>query len=298
MSSNMKERKIGIVIVAYHNASMTERFINNELSKLSTPFHVIVVNNAATREDSLKLAQKCNLAFIDDDTKDNIPNGERFLIWSPDNLGYAKGNNKGITFLNRIGGFTHFLFSNDDITIKDNNIIDELANKIDENSKVGAAGPRIINLEGIDQNPKVQYISLYREIGWIILAPFRKTKKQRETIANNKALKSRITYWTSGAFMLVNAKAFNQIGGFDPYTFLYYEECILAEKLLKINLHFYYDATVSVIHFEGGSTTKNRKNQLIGINSKIYYYRKYKHTNRFIIIIYRILEYINYKLNA
>lgn len=294
----MKKRKIGIVIVAYHNASMTKRFINNELSKLSTSFYVIVVNNAATREDSLELAQQCNLIFINDDINDNIPNGERFLIWSPDNLGYAKGNNKGVTFLNRIGGFTHFLFSNDDITINDKNIINELANKIDENNKIGAAGPRIINLEGIDQNPKDQYISLYREIGWIILAPFRKSKKKREAIANNAALTSRITYWTSGAFMLVNANAFNQVGGFDPYTFLYYEECILAERLLKISLHFYYDATVSVIHFEGGSTTKNRKNQLIGIDSKIHYYRTYKKVNRFVIAFYRIIEYINYKLHV
>lgn len=294
----MDKNKIGIIVVAYHNAAMTEKFIHNELTKLSTQFYLVVVNNAATYEDSMNLARTCNLRFINNDIEDEIPDDNRFLIWSDKNLGYAKGNNKGVAFLNRIGGFTHFLFSNDDITINDKNIINELANKIDENNEIGAAGPRIINLEGIDQNPKDQYISLYREIGWIILAPFRKSKKKRAIIANSSALSSRITYWTSGAFMLVNANAFNQVGGFDPYTFLYYEECILAERLLKINLHFYYDATVSVIHFEGGSTTKNRKNQLIGIDSKIHYYRTYKKVNKFVIAIYRIIEYINYKLHA
>lgn len=294
----MNKNKIGIIVVAYHNAAMTEKFIQNELTKLSTQFYLVVVNNAATYEDSMNLAKTCNLRFINNDIEDEIPDDNRFLIWSDKNLGYAKGNNKGVTFLNRIGGFTHFLFSNDDITINDKNIINELANKIDENNEIGAAGPRIINLEGIDQNPKDQYISLYREIGWIIMAPFRKSKKKRDAIANNAALSSRITYWTSGAFMLVNANVFNQVGGFDPYTFLYYEECILAERLLKINLHFYYDATVSVIHFEGGSTTKNRKNQLIGIDSKMHYYRTYKKVNKFVIAIYRIIEYINYKLHV
>lgn len=292
----ISNKKIGIIVVAYHNATMTERFIKTELAKLSTQFYLVVVNNASTHEESLRLAKSCDLEFINNDLHDNIPNSTKYLIWSQENLGYARGNNKGVAFLNRIGGFTHFLFSNDDITINNTNILNRLVEKMDTNKEIGAIGPRIINLDGIDQNPKDHYISLYREIGWILLAPFRKSKKQRAITAKDEAEESRMTYWTSGDFLLVKANAFNKVGGFDPHTFLYYEECILAERLAKIDLHFYYDASITIIHFEGSSTTKNRNNQLIGIQSKLYYYKKYKHTNALIIFLYKVIEYINYKL--
>ena len=114
---------VGIIVVSYHNPTMTIRFVKDELSKLKFPFTLVVVNNDANREESLDLAEKCGLSFVDEDGISEIPDDSKFLIWSPKNLGYAKGNNKGVAFLNRIGGFTHFLFLYYDIEIRDSDIL-------------------------------------------------------------------------------------------------------------------------------------------------------------------------------
>ena len=123
------QRKIGIVVVSYHNPDMTTRYVSKELPKLTTPYTLVVVNVAATREESSQLAEACGLCFVDDDGTHKFPDSQGYLIWDNDNLGYAKGNNKGVRFLNSIGTFSHYLFSNDDIKIINTNILDVLISR-------------------------------------------------------------------------------------------------------------------------------------------------------------------------
>ena len=133
---------IGIVIVSYHNEVMTQKYIMQELPKLSISYTIVVVNNDSTEGESKRLAKDCNLEYIADDTSfDLIPKRRGYLIWSSDNLGYAKGNNKGVNFLNQLGHFTHYLFSNDDIEIKQSNILNIMVEKMSKDKNIGAIGP-------------------------------------------------------------------------------------------------------------------------------------------------------------
>ena len=284
--------KVGIIVVSYHNPTMTIRFVKDELSKLKFPFILVVVNNDANREESLDLAEKCGLSFVDEDGKSEIPDYSKFLIWSPKNLGYAKGNNKGVAFLNRIGGFTHFLFSNDDIEIRDSDILENLSAIMNSHPKIGIVGPRIVGLDGREQSPHDSYISPYRQIGWKLLKPFRKKRKQNnmafEPVGNSHP---RTTYWVCGAFMMVRADAFNQVGGFDKRTFLYYEEVILAEIFRNIGLGVMYVPSCSVIHFEGGSSknTPSKRSLQISKESSLVYYKYYRHVNSFALMLYKLI---------
>lgn len=174
---------IGVVVVSYHNSEMTKKYVLKELAKLSVPYTLVVVNNDSTERESRKLAEDCHLTFVADDLKDDIPSSNSFLIWSKDNLGYAKGNNKGVKFLNRIGNFSHFLFSNDDIEIIYPDILQILVSKMNSNDKIGAIGPRVIGLDGYDQSPHDLYISPYRLIGWKLL-PFLRRKNKKMIILN------------------------------------------------------------------------------------------------------------------
>ena len=58
--------------------------------------------------------------------------------------------------------------------------------------------------------------------------------------------------------MLVEKMLFQQIGSFDPHTFLYYEENILWAKVQRLGLSNYIDTTVSCIHL-GAATTRTQK---------------------------------------
>ena len=280
---------IGIIVVSYHNEAMTQKYVTQELSKLSTPYTVVIVNNDSTEEKSRQLANVCGLEFVMDDSSivGILPN-KGYLIWSPENLGYAKGNNKGVRFLDRIGKFTHYLFSNDDIEIEQSNILEILADRMNQDEKIGAIGPRIVGLEGRDQSPHDTYVSPYRLIGWKLLPFLRKNNKASREKTPSKPL-SRFTYWVQGSFMLVDALVFKEVGMFDEHTFLYFEESILAEKLISIGKSMYFDSDVKIVHYEGGSTKRNKMKESIETDSRIYYLKCYKNVPQILLWVLKTI---------
>lgn len=280
---------IGIVVVSYHNEAMTQKYVTQELTKLLTPYTVVVVNNDSTEENSRQLANECGLGFVKEDSsvEELLPN-KGYLIWSPENLGYAKGNNKGVRFLDRIGNFTHYLFSNDDIEIKQSNILEILIKKMSQDERIGVIGPRVVGLDGRDQSPHDTYVSPYRLIGWKLLPFLRKKNNSKGENVQPKPL-SRFTYWVQGSFMLIDAQVFKEVGMFDENTFLYYEEPILAEKLLLIGKSMYFDSDVEIAHYEGGSTKRNKYSLKIEMNSCIYYMQKYKKVPKGILKLLKII---------
>ena len=279
---------VGVVVVSYHNENMTKKYITEELPKLETNYTLVVVNNASTREESCKLANVCGLTFVDNEMGGHIPDAKGYLLWTAENLGYARGNNLGIRFLNNIGEYTHFLFSNDDIEIPRADILEILICKMRQDERIAAIGPRVIGLDGHDQSPHDAYISPYRLIGWKLLPFLRRKNKHGEQTVVAKPL-SRFTYWVQGSFMLVDAAVFNKIGMFDENTFLYYEEPILSERLAKVGKSMYFDGDVEIVHYEGGSTKRNRKREKIEMESRIYYMSRYKYVNKIVLFLLKHL---------
>lgn len=278
---------IGIVVVSYHNEAMTFKYVTEQLSRLTTQYTLVVVNNDSTREKSQKMAKDCNLIFVDSNFEQVQP-GQGYLLWTKENLGYAKGNNLGVNFLNGIGTYTHFLFSNDDIEIKQSNMLNIMIEKMSKDKNIGAIGPRVVGLDGHDQSPHDSYVSPYRMIGWKML-PFLRRKNKHNDQSDLLKPVSRFTYWVQGSFMLVNAAVFNEVGMFDENTFLYYEEPILAEKMLQIGKRMYFDSDVEIVHYEGGSTKRNPKKEKIEMESRIYYMSKYKLVNKIVLFLLKHL---------
>lgn len=286
------KNKIGIIVVSYHNPKMTLRFVERELPKLSMSYTLIIVNVASSKEESAELANACKAIFIPDDNAETIPCGSKYVIWTSQNLGYAKGNNKGVGFLNRMGTFTHFLFSNDDIEIKNSDILERLCASMEEQDSIGIVGPRIIGLDGKEQSPHDRYISPQRQIGWRLLKSFRRQKKNAHILREkNEKETPRITYWVCGAFMFVDALSFNKVGGFDKRTFLYYEEVILSERFKGIGKNTLYVPNCCVVHFEGGSSkkTSSEKSKQINKESSLVYYEYYRKVNPVLLMLYKLI---------
>ncbi|RJV06238.1 glycosyltransferase family 2 protein [Bacteroides sp. AF34-31BH] len=304
----------GIIVVSYHNAEGTRKYVVKQLSKLSDTYRVIVVAVDATEEYGRNLAYDCELLYINQSQQvADHPKG--WCISTTENLGYAKGNNWGVNILKKSGiSFDNYLFSNDDIEIMNPNILNVLATTFYQDEQCAGVGPRVIGLDGNDQSPHMKYISPKRLIGWKLF-PFLRKKRKRETMKNQKAtftisestqLRRQNTttkqamlptttpkppkgkcYWVSGAFMLVRADRFHVVEGFDSRTFLYYEEAILAERFILHGWSFAFEPSVSVIHYEGGSTTvKTDKRNAIETESRILYYKEYRREHSWLLWIY------------
>jgi len=302
----------GIIIVSYHNAEGTHKYVLEQLSKLSDTYRVVVVAVDADEAYGRDLSHDCGLSYVDESLLvNNHPKG--WCVSTVENLGYAKGNNLGVNVLKKSGlSFDNYLFSNDDVEIMNSNILDILSETMKKDSKCAGIGPRVISLDGSDQSPHEKYISPMRQIGWKLFSFLRKKQKddinrKEKTVAeltqmhlqattveqtmkqsNKEASVVGSCYWVSGAFMMVDAKKFDAVGGFDSRTFLYFEEVILSERFKQQGWHFLFAPSVVVVHYEGGSTTvTNAKRNSFEMESRLLYYKEYMHENRILLKLYQ-----------
>lgn len=311
----------GIVVVSFHNAEGTKKYVTEQLSQLTDEYRVIIVAVDAEEEYGINLAESCGLEYIRNYNKINN-NSKGWCVAVKDNLGYAKGNNLGVKILKKSNiVFDYYLFSNDDIEIIDSDILSRLGYVLNMNDYIGGIGPRVIGIDGNDQSPHRKYISPQRQIGWKLFSFIRKKRNHNAIYSDNTAntvaeasLQKRnnnsvedalilaskasapekgLCYWISGAFMMVKANKFDTVEGFDSRTFLYFEEVILAERFLKKGWNFAFEPSVKVIHYEGGSTNvKSSRRNAIELESRLLYYREYKHVNRILLFLYKLIEKI------
>ena len=284
--------KLGIIVVAYKSNKMTAEYVHRELPQVNVPWVCCIVNNAATLDESNVLAESCGAEVVGmNSAPKSKDNGSVYVLPSEENLGFAKGNNLGVNFLAKYLDVDYLLFSNNDIEIKSSCCLSSLIATLNRDDKIGAVGPRIIGLDGVEQPPHDSYVSPYRQMGWRLL-PFlrRKAKITSDTVLKKR--ESGFTYWVQGSFFVMRTKDFMQVGMFDPNTFLYSEEPILAERLKQVGKQMYYENSVTVLHYEGGTIVKQRGNswsRKMVIESNCYYYKRYLGYNGLTVWLYKII---------
>ena len=144
----------GIIVINYKNEELTTNFILNELGKIQTPHVIVVVNNGASYVSNLTLVEKLNAVLILKAGKQDIAKSNIYIINSELNLGVAKGNNLGVEFLYNNYPVDYLLFTNTDIIIKSDNVLDVLIEKIRNNKRIGIIGPNVVGLDGKRQSPE------------------------------------------------------------------------------------------------------------------------------------------------
>lgn len=286
---------LGIVIVNYRTNDLTINYVKNELKKIIAFNKIVIVDIAYNNIlDSYELAEQCGGLLIESYEADLCSDNSIYVLPHEDNLGYAKGNNYGAAFLKKNFNIDFYLFTNNDIKFLEDEVVDKLLVQIIALPDVGAIGPRILGVEGEDQNPR-KYISIWKK--HIIPSFFwwyRLLASEAKCFTNIEPGDSGFYYWVSGAFLIVRADAFHLAGMFDNNTFLYSEEPILAERMRLKGFKFYYLSTTEVLH-EHSKTTKTffKWKTLVytSFNSDIYYYRNYKNTCYLTIVLARIAKY-------
>lgn len=283
---------VGIVIVNYKTNSETINFVKSELSKIKIPSKIVIVNNDCEILDSKKYSDELNALSVEAEERLVSQDREVYLINSKVNLGFARGNNLGAEFLLRNFVIDYILFTNNDIIIKTEDVIDKLIAKIETLPSVALIGPKMIDLSGKLISPRYDKVSPLRFILHYLFYPVYSSNiltklgfntKGKKEIESRK-LYENYCYWIAGSFMLMVAKDFIDIKGFDPNTFLYSEEKILAERLIKIGKKVYYYGEPVIISIGGLTTSKYLKNKTrdkLIFNSDVYYYKRYINISKF-----------------
>jgi GT2 family glycosyltransferase len=251
----MKEISISIIIINYNTSALTincvESIVKFERDKIT---EFIIVDNASNEEDYENLTNK--LYKIDNIT----------FIRSKINLGFAAGNMLG--FQNAKGNY--FAFINSDVLFVAP-VFEQMSAFMKENKTVGVCGPQILN----DKGEKTTSFRSFEGIRYKLLGK----KFLALTQPNKPSMLKKYTNpiavdFIIGSFMFFRSEAFHSIGGFDPNTFLYYEESDVCFRLKKNGYSTYFLPNLNYIHLEGKSSSVNLNLKLEHLISYLYITRK------------------------
>ena len=270
--------KIGMVILNYNDYETTSKYIDT-IKNYKVLNQIIIVDNNSN-DGSYEKLSKINNSKID-------------VIKTDKNRGYAYGNNYGINYLNEKYDVDYIIISNPDILVEEN-VITKLKKEMDQNGDIAIISPVINQLDETIKGWRLPAIKdeILMNINYI------QRKVKKNLYYNEEKYKDRLTKVdvVSGCFFMIRKDVMSLIGNFDDSTFLYYEENILAKKLMNINKKTYIDNEVCVKHDLSISVDKSfdsiKKYKMLKQSQK-YFVKNYLNANIFDMILLGLTYYIS-----
>ena len=280
--------KVGIVILNYNNEKDTIECVKSIFSHCKDNNFVLCIVDNCSESNIVEAVWRTvsslgdSVRFKSSDVVDKLH--QITYIENCVNTGYANGNNVGLNYLRQFSDISHYLILNNDILFT-MDIIKPLAEYLLEHPDVAVVSPLLY-----DKFCKVDYECARYEKGFFDIV-FRATPLRRLSYIKKKALRNKILIehpeylglpevdinLPSGSCMMFTRKTFDDIGFFDPHTFLYFEEDIIWQKLKQLKMRSVMLPSVSCIHLGARSTSLSSRD-VIGryySQSLIYYLYNY-----------------------
>ena len=246
--------KLSVIILNYNVRYFLELCLQS-VQQAVRPIdaEVIVVDNNST-DDSCQMV------------KSKFP--EFQLIENKENSGFSKGNNMGVEQAN--GEYVCIL--NPDTVVPEDAFV-KLLEFADAKTDLGILGCQLIDGTGnflpeSKRNIPTPHVSLKKMMGI--------TGGYYNSINKNHSGKVDILV---GAFMLLKRSVYKKVGGFDEDFFMYGEDIDLSYRILKKGFVNWYCGNVSVLHFKGESTLKDKVYAKRFYGAMRLFYKKHFYTN-------------------
>ncbi|MCB0193392.1 MAG: glycosyltransferase family 2 protein [Anaerolineae bacterium] len=196
------------------------------------------------------------------------------LIASPENLGYAQGNNYGA---NLAQGRYLFLLNPD--TIVEPETLALMVEYLDRHPEVGALGPQLLWPDGSVQSSRRRLPTL-GSLFWesTLLGQWFPNNPhiRRYHMADQAPDHIQPVDWVVGAALLIRRETWQQAGPIDNAFFMYFEETDWCQRALAAGWSIHYFPDAKITHFEGKSSEQVIADRTIRFQrSKIRYTRKY-----------------------
>ena len=290
MSMEKKKIDLAFVILHYMAADDTIECVasvaeHNDTDKI----HIIVVDNASPDGSGKQLSEKYrDVPYIT-------------VLCSEKNLGFANGNNLGFRYAKENFDYKYIILSNNDIVI----FQDDMTEKLDaefENSRFAVWGPMVLTKDGrYSSSPsrmkpltKAQAEDFLRDyenflkfqnlhLRWLYVLYRKLILKKGRKPKRCDHYKKYYDISVHGCFMVFSHEYSDRFDGLCDKTFMYGEEDILYQMLIKNELKSVYDPSYAIYHKEDVSTDNVYKSSR---KKREFYYKNLIDSTRILLEMY------------
>lgn len=248
---------VSTIIVNYNTQKLLLDTIASIKEKsFSIEYEIIVVDNNSI-DDSVE------------ETKSKFPDVK--VILSKENVGFGRANNLGVKHAK--GKYIFFLNSD---TLLVNNAVkilfDFFENNPDRNLGIAAG-----NLFTKDMAPNFSY-STYLPNLWTHLLYRLYLAKFFSSENFNSSGNAKKVGQVIGADLMISKKLFDEIGGFDPFYFMYVEDTDMQKTITNMGYSIFSVPEAKIIHLQGSSSLSYQKLKW-EIEGYKYYFKKFYNKN-------------------
>jgi GT2 family glycosyltransferase len=244
--------KFSVITVNYRSWPYALRCIDSLYRTGYEDFEVVVVNN-------------------DQGATPEIPHPVR-LIRNPENVGFARACNQGVY----VSRGENVMFINPD-TLVEGDFFESLEKFLDENPRVGVAGPRIVGVEGdvqLTARKELGFVSGFLGRTSLLTRLFPQSALVKRLFpAARKLTGPTAVDWISGTCMTVRRQVLEEIGPMDERFFMYFEDADLCRRAREAGWLVYYLPQVEVFHHSGASS-QNRSRAIWDLHKSAFLYHR------------------------
>ncbi len=175
------------------------------------------------------------------------------------NIGFGKGNTVG--FKSWTARY-YFALNPDTEIIENSRTIERIIRFMDEHPKIGAVGPKLLNLDGSLQYTCFRFdfrsilIKPFKHINWDKKYAFVKKHANRLLMKDFDHASTRPVDWVLGAAIVVRQEVVNEIGWFDERYFMYMEDADWCHTMWEHSWPVYYVHDILVKHAHARESAK------------------------------------------
>ncbi len=233
---------VRVVVVTYSPGEDLERFLSSLPKACSQKYEVVLADNGSTDGAPEQAVERHDVA----------------LVRSMGNVGYGAAANLGSS-----GTDAPFLLICNPDLVFEPGAVDELLEASHRWPQGAAFGPAVLEDDG-SIYPSARALPVVGHgIGHALLVRIWPTNPwTRSYRREDVAVVERAAGWLSGSCFLIRREAFDQVGGFDPAYFMYFEDVDLGDRLGKAGWLNVYVPSSRVVH-AGGTTTQRYPTRML-----------------------------------
>lgn len=244
--------RVSILVISYNTRAMTLDCLRSLRAETTVPHEVIVVDNASPDGSAAAIAE----AFPD-----------YRLIASPDNLGFAKGNNVAAE---EARGDYILLLNPDTVVLE--RAIDRLVAFADANPRAGIWGGRTLNADmTLNRLSAFGDLTLWglfcRATGLAVALPRSNLFNPDEMGGWDRSTERDVDV-VQGSFFLIRRDLWQRMGGFDLSFVMYGEESDLCRRARVAGAQPRMTPEATIIHYAGQSSRKRSDKEILVFTAK------------------------------